>query len=107
MPDAVLGIYAAAYGPMADKAQQCKQVDESAASPAQTTPFAAAQQARPADGEALDDDVVPQLRSVKSILKTSSSDLSESAGSASVKRAVSWHDFEGKHLHTVREYTPA
>jgi hypothetical protein len=56
-------------------------------------------------------DSVPPLRSgnsAKSILKQTSSgsgDL-DSMGSGKIKRAVSWHDFEGKNLHTVREYTP-
>lgn len=55
-------------------------------------------------------DSVPPLRPVgsgKSILKQTSSgsgDL-DSMGSGKIKRAVSWHDFEGKHLHTVREFT--
>lgn len=54
-------------------------------------------------------DAVPPLRtnsSTKSILKTAPSGELDSQGSGKIKRAVSWHDFEGKNLHTVREYTP-
>jgi hypothetical protein len=75
--------------------------------------------AKPVDNASLDEvtefakDSVPPLRSAsssaKSILKQTSSagsgDL-DSMGSEKIKRAVSWHDFEGKNLHTVREYTP-
>jgi hypothetical protein len=53
-------------------------------------------------------DAVPPLRSTssaKSILKANSGEL-DSQGSGRIKRAVSWHDEEGKTLHTVREFTP-
>jgi hypothetical protein len=55
----------------------------------------------------LSKDSVPPLRTAgsgKSILKATSGDL-DSQGSGRIKRAVSWHDFEGKNLHTVREFT--
>jgi hypothetical protein len=53
-------------------------------------------------------DAVPPLRSAsgsaKSILKQGSGGL-PSADSGKLARQVSWTDFEGKHLHTVREFT--
>lgn len=52
-------------------------------------------------------DSVPPLRSAgsaKSILKQGSGGL-PSADSGKLARQVSWTDFEGKHLHTVREFT--
>lgn len=54
-----------------------------------------------------DVDRVPSLslQPSKSILKQGSSEL-DNSDSGKVKRQVSWHDFEGKHLHTVREFTP-
>jgi hypothetical protein len=36
----------------------------------------------------------------KSILKSADS------GELKLKRSVSWHDFSGKELHTVREFVP-
>jgi hypothetical protein len=85
---------------------------------AETTPTHAAKHAS-ADSKVADNnatleeltelakDSVPPLRtagSAKSILKATSGDL-DSQGSGKIKRAVSWHDFEGKNLHTVREFT--
>lgn len=54
-------------------------------------------------------DLVGPLRSTastRSILKQTTSQELDSQGSGKIKRAVSWHDFEGKNLHTVREFTP-
>lgn len=42
----------------------------------------------------------------KSILKSSNSDPIQDNGDR-LKRTVSWHDFEGKELHTVREFVPS
>jgi hypothetical protein len=39
-------------------------------------------------------------KSVQSILKSADS------GELKLKRSVSWHDFSGKELHTVREFVP-
>ncbi|WIA08299.1 hypothetical protein OEZ85_007742 [Tetradesmus obliquus] len=44
---------------------------------------------------------IARTKSGKSILK--SADTAE----LKLKRSVSWHDFSGKELHTVREFTPS
>jgi hypothetical protein len=94
----------ASYG-MADTAKASHQ--QQVADP---TPFSHAGKANAAEAAPLGEGTTPvaedgiaPLRSVRSILK--SGDL-DGEGSEKVKRVVSWHDFEGKNLHTVREYTP-
>jgi hypothetical protein len=94
-------------GMMAELANSSKEHQQQLASPfADVKTNAAPGPVGEASGEACGD-VVPSLRSlgsVKSILK--SGDLDSQGSEGRVKRSVSWHDFEGKHLHTVREYTP-
>lgn len=46
----------------------------------------------------------PSSKSKKSILKTANSEPLSNGDR--IKRTVSWHDYEGKELHTVREFEP-
>ncbi|KAF8072504.1 hypothetical protein HT031_000163 [Scenedesmus sp. PABB004] len=48
---------------------------------------------------------LPAPRSQRSILKVEGS--LNSGDEERLKRTVSWHDFQGKELHTVREFVPS
>jgi hypothetical protein len=55
----------------------------------------------------VEDSAEDELGEAPAARKTSKSILkSADSGELKLKRSVSWHDFSGKELHTVREFVP-